>query len=165
MLCFLMGLNAFFHNVLKLGVYPAFVVAYPLALLVHYFLNKRWTFGSKQAATRNEVKEYVIMVAITAVIQLTAFAFFTARWPGLPNWISAGFASATQMIFSFLLMQQRVFNQKRADVAVCDSAGRLSAGALGATFLLFFAIALLYAWTISPEWSAWKFPAFESDSL
>ncbi len=111
--CF-MGLNALFARGFGLGPYPSFLLAYPLALLVHYFLNRRWTFRTRHKATPKEIRDYVIMVIITWVIQTAAFAFFTARFPTLPNWLAAGCASATQMVFSFLIMQLRVFAPAKA---------------------------------------------------
>lgn len=103
---FFMGLNWLFGR--WVGATAAFFLAYPPALALHYSLNKWWTFGCGRTDTAKQVSEYLVMVAITFVVQY-AFFWLAHRWLGLPGWFSAGVANAAQMTLTFVIMQRRVF--------------------------------------------------------
>lgn len=103
--CF-MGLNWVFGHFV--GTTAAFLLAYPPALALHYTLNKWWTFGCERSDTARQVSEYLLMVAITFVVQYGFFWLAHDRF-GLAGWLSAGVANAGQMALSFLIMQRRVF--------------------------------------------------------
>lgn len=103
---FFMGLNWVFGH--WVSPTAAFLLAYPPALALHYSLNKWWTFGCARTDTTRQVSEYLLMVAVTFVVQ---YAFFWAAHDlmGLPGWLSAGVGNAGQMALSFVIMQRRVF--------------------------------------------------------
>lgn len=103
---FFMGLNWVLGR--WLGPTAAFLCAYPPALALHYSLNKWWTFGCERTDTARQVSEYLVMVAVTFVVQY-AFFWLTHDQLGLVGWLSAGLANAAQMVLSFVLMQRRVF--------------------------------------------------------
>jgi len=103
---FFMGLNWLFGR--WVGPTAAFLLAYPPALVLHYSLNKWWTFGCARTDTARQVSEYLIMVAVTFVVQY-AFFWLAHDWFGLPGWLSAGVGNAGQMALSFVIMQRRVF--------------------------------------------------------
>jgi putative flippase GtrA len=103
---FFMGLNWLFGRWFSETV--AFLLAYPPALLLHYLLNKWWTFGCERTDTARQVVEYLGMVAVTFVVQYFFFWLAHQRF-GWPGWFSAGFANAAQMALSFVIMQRRVF--------------------------------------------------------
>lgn len=86
----------------------AFLCAYPPAVVLHFFLNKRWTFADRRPASPRQVGEYAVMVGVTFVIQ---WGVFTAlrTWTTWPGWLAAGAANMAQMAMSFLMMQVRVF--------------------------------------------------------
>lgn len=90
------------------GPTAAFLLAYPPALALHYSLNKWWTFGCERTDTARQVSEYLVMVAITFVVQY-AFFWLAHDRLGLPGWLSAGIANAAQMALTFIIMQRRVF--------------------------------------------------------
>lgn len=90
------------------GPTAAFLLAYPPALVLHYSLNKWWTFGCARTDTARQVSEYLVMVAITFVVQY-AFFWLAHDRLALPGWLSAGVANGAQMVLSFLIMQRRVF--------------------------------------------------------
>src|SRR5688572_17088468 len=103
---FFMGLNWLFGR--WVGPTAAFLLAYPPALVLHYSLNKWWTFGCARTDTTRQVSEYLVMVAITFVVQY-GFFWLAHEQLGLPGWLSAGVANAAQMALSFVIMQRRVF--------------------------------------------------------
>lgn len=91
-----------------MGRQAAFLLAYPPALALHFGLNKWWTFGCARTDMTRQVGEYLVMVAVTFVIQ---WAIFTAlgAWTPLPGWAAAAAANATQMVVTYLFMQHKVF--------------------------------------------------------
>jgi putative flippase GtrA len=104
-----MGLNWLFGR--SMGAQAAFLCAYPPALLLHFLLNKLWTFEDRGKVSGRQVREYVFMVGVTFAIQwgvFTALRIGTV-WPG---WVAAGLANVAQMAVSFALMQARVFAVK-----------------------------------------------------
>ena len=103
---FFMGLNWLFGR--WAGATAAFLLAYPPALALHYSLNKWWTFGCERTDHARQVYEYLVMVAVTFVVQY-AFFWLANGWFGLPGWLSAGIANAAQMVLTFVIMQRRVF--------------------------------------------------------
>lgn len=105
-----MGLNWLFGR--WLGPTTAFLAAYPPALLLHFSLNKWWTFGCARADAGRQVSEYLGMVVITFGVQYGFFWLAHERL-GLAGWLSAGVANAAQMALSFVIMQRRVFAAAR----------------------------------------------------
>jgi putative flippase GtrA len=89
----------------------AFLVAYPPAVTLHFCLNKWWTFGCARTDMGRQVTEYLVMVAVTFVVQ---FGFFWLAHDlcGLAGWLAAGVANAAQMALSFLIMQRKVFARR-----------------------------------------------------
>ena len=75
---------------------------------MHFCLNKWWTFGSQRQDTSRQLGEYLVLVAVTFLIQWGVFTALTwlTTWPG---WLAAGTANVAQMTVSFLVMQRRVF--------------------------------------------------------
>jgi putative flippase GtrA len=103
---FFTGLNWLFGH--WLGKDPSFLLAYPPALALHFWLNKTWTFGSTRTDSTRQVSEYIVMVIVTFVIQAAVFKGLTAA-TNLPGWAAACAANGAQMIITFLAMQFRVF--------------------------------------------------------
>lgn len=108
---FFMGLNW----LLGRWVAPtaAFLLAYPPALALHYSLNKWWTFGCARTDTARQVSEYLMMVAITFVVQY-AFFWLAHDRLGLAGWLAAGIANAAQMALTYVIMQRRIFAVREA---------------------------------------------------
>lgn len=104
-----MGLNWVLDPVV--GKQAAFLLAYPPALVVHFSLNRWWTFAYREKVTGRQVGEYLAMVAITFLLQWLVFAAL-ARWTRLPGWIEAGVANVAQTAISFLFMQIRIFGRR-----------------------------------------------------
>jgi putative flippase GtrA len=86
----------------------AFIVAYPPAVALHFWLNKTWTFGSARKDTGKQFSEYAVMVAVTFLIQWAVFKILTSLTT-VPGWFAALAANAAQMIVTFLAMQLRIF--------------------------------------------------------
>ena len=103
---FFSGLNWLFG--LRLGKALSFLLAYPPALALHFYLNKRWTFGHRQAASARQVSEYIVMVLVTFAIQASVFKLLTTM-TGIPGWAGAAAANAAQMAVTFVAMQFRIF--------------------------------------------------------
>jgi len=91
-----------------MGAQAAFLCAYPPALLLHFLLNKIWTFENREKVSGRQVREYFFMVALTFAIQWGAFTA-VRTWTPWPAWAAAGLANVAQMAVSFLIMQARVF--------------------------------------------------------
>ena len=98
----------------------AFLCAYPPAVALHFFLNKRWTFADQRTASARQVSEYAVMVGVTFVIQWGVFTALRA-WTTWPGWLAAGAANVAQMAVSFLMMQVRVFAAGRGGVVKNES--------------------------------------------
>jgi putative flippase GtrA len=92
----------------SMGEQAAFLCAYPPALLLHFLLNKIWTFENRERVSGRQVRDYVFMVGLTFVIQWGVFTALRA-WTVWPAWGAAGLANVAQMTVSFVLMQARVF--------------------------------------------------------
>lgn len=106
-----MGLNWWFAP--KLGPDLAYLAAYPLAVALHFMLNKWWTFGQQGAVKGRQVSEYLGLMVVAFLIQTTVFKLlihFTAMAP----WLASGVATVAQMALAFLIMQRRVFAPHRA---------------------------------------------------
>jgi putative flippase GtrA len=130
-----------------LGPQLAFLAAYPPALLLHYLLNKRWTFADGTPTDARKVADYLHTVVVTFLIQWPVFTLAQAGL-GLPAWAAAGLANLMQMIASFLLLQWRVFHPGASARArsASEAWGRL----LG--LLVTLAISVLLVWTVLGKW-------------
>jgi putative flippase GtrA len=93
---------------LRFGKDASFILAYPPAVALHFWLNKRWTFGCQRTDTNRQVPEYLVMVLVTFLIQAAVFGILT-RLTALPGWLAAGMANGAQMAITFLAMQYRIF--------------------------------------------------------
>ena len=93
---------------LRFGKDLSFLLSYPPAIGLHYWLNKHWTFGHRRKDSARQVSEYLVMVVVTFLIQSAVFGLLT-RLTKLPGWAAACAASAAQMIISFGAMQYRIF--------------------------------------------------------
>lgn len=91
-----------------LGLWGAYLVAYPPAVGLHYSLNKWWTFGCTRTDTVRQVSEYLVMVGVTFVVQSFIFWLAASKF-GLPGWLSAGVANVVQAILTYMAMQFRIF--------------------------------------------------------
>jgi putative flippase GtrA len=88
----------------------SFILAYPPAVSLHFWLNKKWTFGCVRTDAARQVSEYLLMVLITFLIQAAVFKVLTAT-TSLPGWAAAGGANAAQMAITFFAMQFRIFRK------------------------------------------------------
>jgi putative flippase GtrA len=86
----------------------AFLVAYPPAVALHFWLNKTWTFGCARTDSGKQMSEYAVMVGVTFLIQWAVFKILTGL-TAVPGWFAASAANAAQMIVTFLAMQLRIF--------------------------------------------------------
>ncbi len=103
-----MGLTQLFAN--WWGEQKGFWAAYPIALAVHYSLNRWWAFGSTRTDSRKQLLEYVVMVAVTALINWTVYTALL-KWTTITPALAAGAANIAQMGISFLAMDRRVFTK------------------------------------------------------
>jgi putative flippase GtrA len=100
------ALNWFFGR--WMGRQAAFLVSYPPAIALHFCLNKWWTFGCQRTDATRQISEYLVMVAVTFLLQWAVFTALSA-WTPLPGWLAAAVANAAQMVVTFVVMQRRVF--------------------------------------------------------
>lgn len=144
---FFMALNAVLGRFW--GPQAAFFAAYPPALLLHYLLNKHWTFRDATATDGRKVADYLHTVVVTFLIQWPVFTV-ALHGLGLPSWLAAGGANLAQMAASFLLMQLRVFRPSTETAGTAEAWHRLGA------VLLVAAVSVLIVWTALGRWA---FPA------
>lgn len=142
---FFMGLNWLLGH--GLGAQLAFLAAYPPALLLHYLLNKRWTFSDPTPTDARKVADYLHTVLVTFLIQWPVFTLAQSAF-GCPAWLAAGVANLMQMTASFLLLQWRVFRPATglAPATAQEAWTRL----LGLVVTL--AISVLLLWTVLGKW-------------
>jgi putative flippase GtrA len=105
------GLNWVFGH--WMGKDASFLVAYPPAVALHFWLNKTWTFGNARTDSVRQVSEYLLMVLVTFLVQAAVFKGLTATTT-LPGWAAAGISNVAQMFLTFLAMQFRVFKKAPA---------------------------------------------------
>jgi putative flippase GtrA len=101
-----MGLNKGFGRWLSADW--AYLAAYPLAVLLHFCLNKWWTFGDRGTVRPRQVSEYGVMMLTAFLIQTAVFKALTHFTPMAP-WVASGVATVAQMALSFVFMHRRVF--------------------------------------------------------
>jgi putative flippase GtrA len=101
-----MGLNWVLDH--ELAKQAAFLLSYPPALALHFYLNKRWTFGCRRTDVHRQIRDYLVMVAATFLVQWGVFSALAA-WTPLAGWLEAGMANAAQMAITFAAMQWRIF--------------------------------------------------------
>lgn len=92
----------------RLGKDFSFILAYPPAVALHFWLNKKWTFGCVRTDAGRQVSEYFLMVVVTFLIQAAVFKVLTTS-TSMPGWVAAGAANAAQMAITFFAMQLRIF--------------------------------------------------------
>ncbi|MBC7368468.1 MAG: GtrA family protein [Undibacterium sp.] len=105
-----MGLNWLFAP--RLGADLAYLAAYPLAVALHFCLNKWWTFGDQGAVKKRQAAEYLGMMLVAFLIQTAVFKALIL-YTTVPPWLASGIATVAQMALSFLVMQRRVFAPAR----------------------------------------------------
>jgi putative flippase GtrA len=145
---FFMGLNKALSLAFGLGAQTAFLASYPPALALHFGLNKWWTFSDRRATSARHVGEYLFSVVATFLIQWPAFTVLHGIFQ-LRGWIAAGGANAIQMVASYVLLKQRVFNAESGG----EDGGARSAWHRLALLLTSVALSALLAWTSLGEWN------------
>lgn len=111
---FFMGLNWWFAP--RLGADLGYLAAYPLAVGLHYCLNKFWTFRAPGPVRSRQVSEYVLMMVVAFLLQTAVFKALT-HFTAMKPWFASGIAAVAQMGFSFLMMSRRIFAEPRLDTA------------------------------------------------
>jgi putative flippase GtrA len=105
------GLNWLFGR--QFGKDLSFILAYPPAAALHFWLNKKWTFGCKRTDSSRQVSEYLVMALATFAVQALVFKALTAE-TNLPGWAAAMSASVAQMSITFVAMQFKIFKKVAA---------------------------------------------------
>jgi putative flippase GtrA len=107
---FFMGMNWLLAP--RLGVDAAFLAAYPPTVLLHFCLNKWWTFRDQTAVGRRQISEYLLMTFVAFLIQAGGFKLLVHFTP-MPAWLASGASTVAQMALAFFVMQLRVFASSR----------------------------------------------------
>lgn len=90
------------------GTQASFLIAYPPAIGLHFLLNKYWTFGDTKSTGTRQVSEYLVMVAVTFVIQWLVYTA-VVKWTSIPSPLAACIANAAQIAITFVVMNRRIF--------------------------------------------------------
>ena len=101
-----MGLNWLFAP--KLGAEGAYLAAYPLAVALHFCLNKWWTFEDQGTVKKKQAAQYLALMLVAFLIQTAVFKALL-HYTSTASWLASGIATVAQMALSFLVMQRRVF--------------------------------------------------------
>jgi putative flippase GtrA len=101
-----MGLNWLFAP--SLGPDLGYLVAYPLAVVLHFCLNKWWTFNDGSPVKKKQVGEYLLLTLVIFLIQTGIFKLLL-HFTAMPSWLASGLATVAQMVLAFVVMQRRVF--------------------------------------------------------
>lgn len=96
----------------RLGTDLAFFAAYPPTIVLHFSLNKWWTFRDQSAVRTKQVSEYMVMTLVAFVIQTVCFKLLMHFTP-IASWVASGVATVAQMALAFVVMQFRVFAATR----------------------------------------------------
>lgn len=107
---FFMGLNWLLAP--RLGADVAFLAAYPPTVLLHFCLNKWWTFRDQSEVGRRQVSEYLLMTVAAFIIQAGGFKLLTTFTP-MPSWLASGVSTVAQVVLAFVVMHLRVFASAR----------------------------------------------------
>lgn len=107
---FFMGLNWLLAP--RLGTDQAFLVAYPPTVLLHFCLNKWWTFRDQSEVGRRQISEYLLMTVVAFLMQAGGFKLLTSFTP-MPSWLASGVSTIAQMALAFVTMHLRVFAAAR----------------------------------------------------
>jgi putative flippase GtrA len=102
------ALNALFG--LRFGKDVSFVLAYPPAIALHFWLNKTWAFGGGRPHSVRQVLEYLAMVLVAFVIQASVFKALTA-YTSLPGWAAAAGANVLQAGLTFTALHFHIFRR------------------------------------------------------
>ncbi|MGH7997465.1 MAG: GtrA family protein [Opitutaceae bacterium] len=89
----------------------AFTVAYVLSVVTHYSLNRFWALRSARRDIGRQFFEYVGMVAVSYLIQWTAFRM-CYYWLGLSAMWSWFFAVPPSSVLVVLVLNYRVFRRR-----------------------------------------------------
>lgn len=108
---FFMGMNWFLAP--RLGVNVAFFASYPPTVLLHFSLNKWWTFRDQSSVGARQVSEYLMMTLVAFLLQAGAFKLIM-HFTTMPSWLASGAATVAQMALAFFVMQFRVFAASRS---------------------------------------------------
>jgi putative flippase GtrA len=107
----LMGLTQLFAG--WWGKQIGFLTAYPVALFVHFSLNKWWTFNSRTKVDVRQVRDYGLLSLATFLLQWSVYTLVTS-WLKAPLFIGTLSSVAAQMALSFIVMERRVFAARAA---------------------------------------------------
>jgi putative flippase GtrA len=107
------GLIWYFYRVAGLGARASFWAGYFPAVTLHFCLTKWWTFRCARRDLLRQVSRYAVVAAITSSVQFGIYHFVLLWVTAIPN-LAYVISAALGMGFSFVLMQQKVFQEQPA---------------------------------------------------
>ena len=105
-MCVFMVLNRIFNSIMS--EQAAFFCSYPPSVLIHFLLNKFWTFSDRKKVDLSQFGSYFITVCLTFIIQWSVFTAIHLL-SSCPSWAAAGIANIAQMSLSYIIMKSKVF--------------------------------------------------------
>jgi putative flippase GtrA len=99
-------------GLLSFGLIPwvARVPAIATAMLAAWWLNRRFTFQARVAATRGEALKYFVVASSAAILNYVFFLVLVAQDIGVA--IALVLATSAQAVFSFFAFRQFVFGRR-----------------------------------------------------
>jgi len=103
------------------GKQAGFLAAYPVALLVHFLLNKWWTFASHEPVSARQVRGYVLLALLNFAIQWLVYTVVVTV-TRLPVSVATVLTIGSQMTVSFFGMERLIFVRDPAGSAKASRA-------------------------------------------
>ena len=92
--------------------YPlAIAVAYSVAIVFHFFGNRKITFNAEKIKFRQQILRYILLALFNYMIQLSAIKLFYGIY-GINFYISTFIGVMSTMITGYLLMNSWVFKKR-----------------------------------------------------
>jgi putative flippase GtrA len=89
--------------------YPLAVgIAYPAAVVVHFFSNRKYTFRSTSEALVRQILRYLVLIVISYSLQVSTI-YVLYEMLGLDFYFAVLCGIGTTLIFGFILQRHWVF--------------------------------------------------------
>lgn len=102
-----------FYGVFVLDYRIAVTLAYIVTAIIHFMLNRTFTYRANGASMVHHAWKYVVMLAINYMISLFT-SIITVEICGLSPYFGIVFATAIMMCSNFFFMKYFVFSHKTA---------------------------------------------------
>lgn len=97
------------HNILGWGLIPANTLAYTLAFISNFLLNKIWVFaGAQQLRTQYQFIAFGVLALCNYTLNTGLLLYFTQSWT-LPIWLAKGLSMAAIVMWNFFVYKKVIY--------------------------------------------------------